>query len=189
MKVVTLLGSPRKKGNTATVLAWLEEELVRHGHEFERIRLADYKLNGCLECYKCLRPDAGYACAQEDEANHIYRKMAGADAVVIASPLFCWEFSAQLKPLIDRMFSQVKGYGTSDHRTPFQGKPAALLVTCLGPIEGNADLIQEAFERLLDYIKMKPAGRLVVPFCTRPETIPPEAKIQAEQLARTLASG
>ena len=137
----------------------------------ERINAAEYELKGCVECFKCLKPESGYNCAQEDEANAIYKKMSASDSIVLASPLFCWEFSAQLKPIIDRTFSQVKDYGTPEHRSSMQGKPSALLVTCLGPVEGNADLIQEAFKRVMDYVKMEPVGSLVVPFCSTPEAI------------------
>ena len=49
---------------------------------------------------------------------------------------------SQIKPLIDRHFCLVKNDGTSDHKSLISGKPAALLVTCAGPIEANCDAIQ-----------------------------------------------
>jgi multimeric flavodoxin WrbA len=53
MKIVSVLGSPRKKGNTARVLGWVEEELVAAGHEVDHLDIVDRTVNGCVECYTC----------------------------------------------------------------------------------------------------------------------------------------
>ncbi len=53
MKVVSLPGSAKKKGNTATVLGWAEEELKSLGHSVARIQLSLENINGCLGCAKC----------------------------------------------------------------------------------------------------------------------------------------
>lgn len=60
MKVTTLLGSAKKKGNTATVLGWVEEELKASGHDVERIYLHNKAIKGCIGCAKCRDyPDEG----------------------------------------------------------------------------------------------------------------------------------
>jgi len=53
MKVTTILGSPRKKGNTAKVLSWFEDEMKAQGHEIDRINMADSEVKGCLGCGSC----------------------------------------------------------------------------------------------------------------------------------------
>ena len=50
MNVLTIFGGPRKKGNTATVLSWVEEALRRLGHDIERINLSSKKVHGCIGC-------------------------------------------------------------------------------------------------------------------------------------------
>ena len=135
MKIVAILGSPKKNGNTARVLSMFEEK-VGDKHEVERIHITGYKVGGCLGCYKCREKKDEPGCVQKDDALAIFDKMIQADAIVYASPLYCWSFSSQLKPLIDRHVCLVSGYGTPDHDSLISGKPAALLVTCAGPIAG-----------------------------------------------------
>jgi multimeric flavodoxin WrbA len=53
MKVLTLLGRAKKKGNTATVLGWAEEELQAEEHSVERRYLHNKSINGCMGCAKC----------------------------------------------------------------------------------------------------------------------------------------
>lgn len=170
MKIVTILGSPRKKGNTATVLSMFEDNVGKN-HEVERINITKYKVGGCLGCYKCKEKPNEPGCVQKDDALTIFEKMIQADAIVYASPLYCWSFTSQLKPLIDRQFCLVSGEGSSDHDSLISGKPAALLVTCAGPIEGNCESIQGIFTGLAGYLKFESKGNFILPFCTSPDAI------------------
>jgi multimeric flavodoxin WrbA len=182
MNVLTLLGSPRKRGNTATALGWFEADLQARGHQVERVNIVDHRVNGCLGCGKCLAVSDRPGCVQKDDAMGIFERMMAADKVVYASPLYCWGFSSQMKALIDRHFCLVKGYGTPEYKSFVDGKPMALLVTCAGPVEGNADLIQTLFDRVNDYGKSKVIGKYVIPFCTTPDALGNEAKGMVEKL-------
>ncbi|MFC1890076.1 flavodoxin family protein [Thermodesulfobacteriota bacterium] len=170
MKITTILGSPRKNGNTAKVLGRFEE-LADSDHEVDHIHIASHDVKGCLGCGACEKSCDEPGCVQKDEAMSIFERMMRADVVVYASPLYCWGFSSQIKALIDRHYCLVKGYGTEDYRSFVEGKQALLLVTCDGPIEDNADLIQELFARLCSYGKCEAAGNYIVPFCSAPDTI------------------
>ncbi len=75
MKVVSLLGSAKKKGNTATVLGWVEDELKSLGHQVERIHLNLKNINGCLGCAKCRQFPDEIGCVQKDGAPEILEKM------------------------------------------------------------------------------------------------------------------
>ena len=68
MQVTTLLGSAKKKGNTATVLGWVEENLKSLGHDVERIYLNSKSIRGCLGCAKCRENPDEIACVQKDDA-------------------------------------------------------------------------------------------------------------------------
>lgn len=170
MKITTILGSPRRNGNTAKVLSRFEE-LVAQKHEVHRINIVSHKVNGCLGCGTCLKSYDEPGCVQKDDALVIFERMRQSDVIVYASPLYCWDFSAQMKALIDRHFCLVKGYGTPGCKSLVRGKRAALLVTCDGPIENNADLIQEVFDRVCDYTNCVVAGKYIVPSCSSPGTI------------------
>ena len=182
MKVVTILGSPKKEGNTAKVLG-LFEELIVEGHEVDRVNIAACDVKGCLGCGACQKVPNEPGCVQEDDAASIFERMMGADAVIYASPLYAWGFSSQMKALIDRHFCLVTGYGSPDYKSLLEGKRTALLVTCAGPVENNADLIQESFDRLSNYGQCNIVGKYVVPFCTTPDSIASEAMETAKKMA------
>ena len=185
MKIVTILGSPRKKGNTAKVLSMFEEK-VEDSHEIERINVSKYNVGGCLGCYKCQEKTGEPGCVQKDDALIIFEKMIQADAIVYASPLYCWSFTSQIKPLIDRHFCLITGYGSPDHESLLNGKSTALLVTCAGPIEGNCDAIQGIFTGFIEYGKLSTKGSFILPFCTTPDAIGDEGVQLANDLAKAI---
>lgn len=188
MKIVSLFGSPRKKGNTATVLNWVEDELREQGHEVARIDVGERDVKGCLECYQCQNTLTEPGCPQKDDALSIFGRMMEADAVIYASPVFCWSWSAQIKPLVDRHFCLVKEAGTRKWSSLLQDKPTALVVTAAGPMEGNAELLVQQYRNLVEYGRALVKGSLVVPLCTTPDAIPAEARVKAVNLARSLIS-
>ena len=185
MKIITILGSPKKNGNTAKVLSMFEEK-VGENHEVERIHITRYKVGGCLGCYKCQEKKDEPGCVQKDDALAIFEKMIQADAIVYSSPLYCWGFSSQIKPLIDRHVCLVSGYGTPDHDSLISGKPVALLVTCGGPIEGNCDPIQGVFKGIAAYGKVMAKGNFILPFCTTPDAIGDKGAELAANLAKAI---
>jgi multimeric flavodoxin WrbA len=186
MKIVSLFGSPRKKGNTATVLGWVEEELRAAGHEVARINMTDHAINGCLECYQCQKTANEPGCPQKDDALPIFGRMMEADAVIYASPLFCWSWSGQIKLLIDRHFCLVKDAGTHKWSSLLQGKPTALVMTSAGGMQANAELLVQQYRNLAEYARAVVKGTLVVSYCTVPDAIPAEVRVQAASLARDL---
>ncbi len=183
MRISTILGSPRRNGNTAKVLGHFES-LVAGKHEVDRIDIISHRVNGCLGCGKCRESYDEPGCVQKDDAVPIFRRMMHADAIVYASPLYCWDFSAQMKALIDRHFCLVKGYGAPDYKSFLGGKRVALLVTCDGPIEENADLIQVVFDRVSDYCRCRTLGKYIVPDCTEPGAV----DVAGAAVARRMAS-
>ena len=185
MKFITVFGSPRKKGNTAKVLSMFED-IVGKNHEVERVNITKHKINGCLGCYKCKEKKDEPGCVQKDDALDIFEKMIQADAIVYASPLYCWGFTAQIKPLIDRHFCLVSDDGTSDHSSLIKGKSSALLVTCAGPIEGNCDPIRGVFKGITDYMQLIGKGDFILPFCTTPDEIGDNGAELSESLAEAI---
>jgi len=118
----------------------------------------------------------------------LFEELIGRDhevdrVVVYAAPLYCWGFPSQMKAFIDRHFCLATGYGTSDYKSLVEGKHTALLVTCGGPIENNADLIQAVFDRLNDYGQCQVVGKYVVPFCTTLDAIGSEAMQIVKKMA------
>ena len=168
MKITTLLGSPRIKGNTAKILGKFEELAIAKGHKIDRINVVKYKLNGCLGCDKCKLVIDEPGCIQKDDMMLLFDRMIAADVIIYATPLYAWDFSAQMKTLIDRQYCLVKNYDTPAYKSFLKDKPVALLVTCGAAAENNADLIPVIFKRECDYTGSRVIGTYIVPCCTTP---------------------
>ena len=186
MQVTTLLGSAKKKGNTATVLGWLEEELESLGHDVERIYLNNKSIGGCRGCAKCRENPDEIACVQKDDAIDIMEQMISSDVVLFASPIYFWGFSAQIKALIDRGYSLVTNYHKPGHTSLMRGKRIGLLVTGADAYEDNAEGMFTAFHRIVDFLSAKKSGELFVGECSVPVELPKEIKNKALGLARSL---
>ena len=185
MKVLCILGSARKRGNTAAVLGWVEGELRANGHEVERVDVASKDVRGCIGCMRCKQDPDELFCPIADDAQDIFRRMIESDAVIYATPLYCWGFSAQLKLLIDRHICLVTGYeDPATAKSLVAGKRMALLVTCEESAgEGNTDTLSTIFGRLMEYLQAGSVAELIIPDCTEPDALGDEQEQQARALA------
>jgi multimeric flavodoxin WrbA len=186
MKIVSVLGSPRMAGNTATVLGWVEAQLKADGHELEHLNVIDYEMSGCTNCNTCKLEPSEPGCILEDDVDMLLKKFMAADLVLLATPLYCWGFSSQLKILIDRCYS-LKKPGPDGGISLVKGKYIALLVTCAGPYEGNAELLDLPFNRIAWFMQTQIAGTLYVTNCSRPEDLGADQRRQAVEFARQLS--
>lgn len=182
MKIITILGSPRKKGNTAAVLKAFEE-LVMVQHEVERINIADISIQGCLGCDACQRTLDESGCVRQDDFNEVITGIRLADLVVYASPVYVWDFPSQMKALMDRHYCLVKWEDPADTRCLLEGKHVMLLATCGGSAEENGDLIQEVFRREMEYLHCRILGKYIAPFCITPSDLGDQARQIAQQMA------
>ena len=186
MKITTLLGSARKKGNTATVLSWVEEELKSLGQDVEHIYLNNKSIGGCLGCLKCQENPEEIACVQKDDAIDIMEQMIASDSVLYASPIYFWGFSAQIKAIIDRGYSMVTNYKKPGWSSLLEGTRIGLLVTGEVQYEQNAEGMFTAFDRLVSYYSARKSGELYVGGCGIRPGLPEGFKDKALELARSL---
>ena len=105
MNILILSGSPRKDGNTELMAEAFAKGAAAH-HHVEIVSIRDYKVNPCLGCNTCFKTDG--ICAQKDDMAIIYEKMNQADMLVIASPVYFYGISAQLKAVIDRFHNPIR---------------------------------------------------------------------------------
>jgi len=186
MVITSVLGSPRKKGNTNRVLTWVEEELQAKGHRINRLNVVEHKVNGCKGCETCQKSTDRPGCAQQDDAIELLDRIMESDTIIYATPVYFWGPTAQMKALIDRHCSLVTGFGTPQWQSLVEGKSTGLVVTCGDSAEDNADLVRDTFKRLADYLKCSYAGDLVVPFATTPDAFGDDVKAQAAAFAQQL---
>jgi multimeric flavodoxin WrbA len=102
MKVVAFNGSARKDGNTAIMIKQVFGELEKEGIETEMVQLSGQEIRGCIACYKCFENKNKRCSVKTDIANDCIEKMLGADGIILASPTYFADVSAELKALIDR---------------------------------------------------------------------------------------
>lgn len=190
MKVLSLLGSGRKKGNTSTVLEWVETELQAMGHEIERIHLPSKQINGCLGCGQCKTVADRPGCVQRDDGLSVIEQMVESDAVIYASPLYYWGFTAHMKALIDRNYCLYRGVcGTPEHTSFVEGQRQALIVTAADAFENNTELVITSFQRAMVYSKAESAGELMVCNSTTPQELDENIREQAGKFARQIFNG
>jgi multimeric flavodoxin WrbA len=102
MKVVAFNGSARKDGNTAILVREVFKELKKAGIETELVQLAGKKIRGCTGCGKCFENKDRLCAVTADYANTCIEKMDEADGIIISSPTYFADVSAETKALIDR---------------------------------------------------------------------------------------
>lgn len=102
MKVVAFNGSPRKDGNTAILINHVFAELERENIETELVQLAGKAIQGCRSCYRCFSNKDRRCSVEKDELNSYLEKMIGAEGIILGSPTYFSNVTAEMKALIDR---------------------------------------------------------------------------------------
>ena len=121
--IVILSGSPRKNGNTDKLVAAFVEGAESAGKSVKLFRTADMGIAGCLGCGHCHKNDG--ECVQKDDMPEILEALKVADTLVLASPVYYFSVTAQLKLAIDRTYALLRR-GTPRERI-------AMLLTCGNP--------------------------------------------------------
>lgn len=129
--VLVVLGSPRRDGNSAALAARIARGAESAGADVETVFLQDLEISPCRGCDTCKEPGSK-GCAINDDMQEIYPKLIGADAWVIASPVYWFTMSAQTKLFMDRCYA-LTAYGEN----PFAGKRIAIAMSY-----GDADAVR-----------------------------------------------
>lgn len=103
-KIIILNGSPRKSGNTAALTAAFAKGAEESGNQVTEFFIDGKNIKGCKGCFGGGK-DCSCPCVQKDDMNKIYPLYKDADIVVLASPLYYWSISGQLKIAFDRLFA------------------------------------------------------------------------------------
>ncbi len=111
MKVVAFNGSPRGDSNTAILIRHVFAELNKEGIETEALSLGGKPLRGCLGCYKCYINQNRQCVQTKDALNAYVQKMAEADGIILASPVYVASVPSEMKALIDRAVMVNKANG------------------------------------------------------------------------------
>jgi multimeric flavodoxin WrbA len=102
VKVVAFNGSPRKDGNTATLLKHVLSVLEKEGIETELVQIGNQQIHGCTACRKCFETKNQRCIIETDDVNLYIEKMVQADGILLGSPTYFAMMSPEMKALIDR---------------------------------------------------------------------------------------
>ena len=123
MKVIAFNGSARKNGNTAILIKEVFSEFQGQGIETEMIQLAGKTIRGCIACGKCFKNKNQRCVVDNDFANECIEKMIEADGIILGSPTYFADVTAEMKALIDRA-----GYVSMANSNMLQRKIGAAVV-------------------------------------------------------------
>jgi len=162
MRATVIFGSPRKNGNTASLLKPVLEEMSLRGIEIDYFDVYEKKVGGCRACLSCQKDLLHADCLQKDDMEPVYNALVAADIIIIAAPIYAWSVPAPVKAVIDRMaYALCKYYGDNPYGPSLlEGKKLYIVTTCGYPVEKGADLHEEAMKRLCKHCKMIYGGML-----------------------------
>jgi multimeric flavodoxin WrbA len=102
MKAVAINGSPRKGGNTEILLKKVLEVLTEAGWDTEFVQVGGKTIQGCRACYHCFETKDSRCGMKKDVFNACMERMIAADAIILGSPTYFSDVSAEMKALLDR---------------------------------------------------------------------------------------
>lgn len=154
--IVILNGSPRKGGNTAALCEAFAEGAKSSGHTVTRFDLQRMNIHGCLGCMKGGK-DPASPCVQKDDMDKIYPLYKEADMIVLASPMYYWSISSQLKAAFDRLFAVAEM--DANYQNP--RKDCIMLMAAEGDTESNWKPVLDYYHALLGHLGWKDCGNVL----------------------------
>ena len=154
-KIVVITGSPRKNGNSFAMTDAFIRAAEGKGHTVTRFDAAMKNVGGCRACETCF--STGKACTFDDDFNTIAPAIVEADAIVFTMPVYWYSIPAQIKGVIDRIFSLVVG------GKDIAGKECALITCCEEDDVSVMDGVRVPMERMCALNKWKMVGEVLVP--------------------------
>lgn len=151
MKILVLNGSPRSNETTATMVSSFSEGAKEAGHMVDIVQVCHKKIAGCLACEYCHTKDKGH-CVQKDDMQEVYPLLEHADMIVLASPIYYYNFSGQLQCAISRIYALDK---------PKNLKRAAMFLSS-GDNHVYSGAIYEYQQAFLSYLKLEDMGIFTV---------------------------
>ena len=175
--IVILNGSPRRKGNTAALVAAFTQGAEAAGHQVTTFFLEELDLHGCRGCF------GGHSsqpcpCVQKDDMANVIESLKDADMVVFASPIYWFDITAQEKAAIDRLYA----FGA----TGFPFTKTALLLDSHS--EGVYDAAIAMYKSTCAYCKWEDQGIVTISGMTERDSMASSPKLkEVRELARKLA--
>jgi len=164
MKVAIFNGSPRNKGNTATMTSYLAEQMKARGADTEEHFLYDSDIKGCKNCGICHASTELNGCAIKDDALPLLDKFLSAELVVFASPIYMWHLTASLNAFMERLHSLCRHDPPAVNK--MAGKKISIAMT-MGDDEYVAADVVNSLLHFCEYFELDYKGAFAVPFANK----------------------
>ena len=155
-KILGVVGSPRKNGNTHILVSRILDGAKEKGAIVDIIFLNELNIQECNGCHECRE---GKQCSKKDDMNKIYQMIIESDVIVFGTPVYWYGPTALMKGFIDRFVY----FNCPDNRVKIEGKSAVIAVPFEEETPGTADLLIAFFEKSLQYLQMNLVGKIIVP--------------------------
>jgi multimeric flavodoxin WrbA len=155
-KILGVVGSPRKNGNTHILVSKILEGAAEEGVAGDLVLLGGMTIRQCDGCHACWQ---GKPCSKNDDMNDVYPKIAQSDAIIFGTPVYWYGPTALMKGFIDRFVY----FNCPENRPLVRGKPAVVAVPFEEENLETARLLLAFFERCFEYLEMRLLGQIAVP--------------------------
>jgi multimeric flavodoxin WrbA len=155
MKILAIVGSPRKGGNTQILVSRIAEGAKAGGAEVHTLFLRNLNIKECDGCHRCWR---GKECSKNDDMRDVYRKIIENDAIIFGTPVYWYGPTGLMKLFIDRFVY----FNCPENRTGIKGKRAIIAVPFEEENPETVRLVEEFFAKSLEYLQMRIVGKIVV---------------------------
>ena len=156
IRILGIVGSPRKNGNTHLLVSRILEGAIAAGAVGDILFLRKLTIRECDGCHRCWK---GRQCSKHDDMIGVYDQIIASDVIVFGTPVYWYGPTALMKGLLDRLVY----FNCPENRAKIKGKSAILAV----PFEENslatADPVVAMFEKGLQYLEMNLIGRVLAP--------------------------
>ncbi|MFA5031858.1 MAG: flavodoxin family protein [bacterium] len=166
MKILGIIGSPHKKGNTDILVSKILQGIKSKNAVVEKVHLNDLNLFPCKACFKCSRNGK---CILKDNFNSLLNKIRQVDIIILGSPVYCETVTAQTKILIDRIDSsqvivtKLKGKTILKRRAEWNTYTKKGVIVCIGDLSPMKEIKQASsvMKRLFGDLNIKLVDELL----------------------------
>lgn len=155
-RILGVVGSPRKKGNTHVLVSRILDGAREQGAFTETLFLNDLHIRECDGCHVCWK---GKKCSKKDDMNKVYPKIISSDVIIFGTPVYWYGPTALMKCFVDRFVY----FNCPANRAKIRGKSAVIAVPFEEENPGTAHLLVQFFRKTLQYLEMNLIGKIIVP--------------------------
>lgn len=162
LKIVGIIGSPRKKGNTDTLVNSVLDGCKEYGAKIEKIYLSDLNYKGCIGCEGCKKTGK---CVIKDDMQIVYDKINNADGIVLGSPTYFYNVTGLTKMFMDRLYAY-DFFDETDRSVwlspneVFGIKYAVTVAVCEQETEDNMGFTSDAMDLTLKAVGIRPVENI-----------------------------